>query len=245
MSEVTEFVRRLEAPVRAGGYDVVGLYLHGSAVLGGFRPESSDIDVLAVVTAPGSAKSQRQAGKALRDGARDAPAAGLELSVVTAATAGNTSRGPGGCPFEVHVSTVPGDEALVIGAGHPGDPDLILHFEVARLHGLAVMGAPPSSVFTPIPEEWLKQAIMDELDWSTDHAPLSYAVLNACRALRFAADRQLVSKVDAAFWYLRELGEHAAVVQALDQQERGVKTRPLPECARRFVEYAKQILHTN
>jgi streptomycin 3"-adenylyltransferase len=236
--EITTFVRRLGGPMTAAGYDIVGLYLHGSAVLGGFRPDSSDLDVLGVVSHSADIESQSRLGEELRECAQPCPATGLEMSVITAATA----REPRDCPFEVHVCTVPGDETVQPGAGHPGDPDLILQLEVARVRGLAVVGAPPTAVITPIPDQRVRAAILDELDWSLEHAPLSYAVLNSCRALRYAADRQLVSKMDAGRWYLSELGEQDAVVEALAQQESGRKTRPLSEPARRFVAYAKQIL---
>lgn len=241
MTVVTDFVRRLGGPIHQASYEIVGLYLHGSAVLGGFRPESSDIDVLGVVTRAGDLRSQRVMGEALRECAYPCPGTGLEISVITAAMA----RDPGDCPFEVHVCTVPGDEQIQTGADHPGDPDLILHLEVSRRHGLAVTGAPPLSVIAPMPQDRLRGAIRDELDWAAENAPLSYAVLNACRALRFAADRQLVSKVDAGRWYLRELGDHDMVAEALRQQESGQKTEPLPEAARRFVGYAKGILLSN
>lgn len=179
MTATADFAAGLGAPIGAAGYQLVGLYLHGSAVLGGFRPGSSDLDVLAVVAEPMDVTSQQSLGEALVDAARDCPATGLEMSIVTVATA----RDAGHCPFEVHVCTVPGDESIQAGAGHPGDPDLILHLEVSRRHGLAVLGASPRSVIAPISPERLREAILDELEWGVEHAPLSYAILNACRSL--------------------------------------------------------------
>jgi Aminoglycoside adenylyltransferase, C-terminal domain len=238
VTATADFAAGLGSPISAAGYQLMGLYLHGSVVLGGFRPGSSDLDVLAVVAEPMDVTSQQSLGEALVDAARHCPATGLEMSIVTVATA----RDAGNCPFEVHVCTVPDDESIQTGAGHPGDPDLILHLEVSRRHGLAVLGAPPRSVIAPISRERLRDAILDELEWGVEHAPLSYAVLNACRALRFAADRELVSKVDAGRWYQHEYGDHDVVAEALQQQETGQETEPLPEAARRFVGHAKGIL---
>src|SRR6185503_11758874 len=44
-----------------------------------------------------------------------------------------------------------------------------------------------------------------ELSWAAEHNPSSYAVLNACRAWRYAVDGSLVSKVDGGHWALRRL----------------------------------------
>jgi hypothetical protein len=53
---------------------------------------------------------------------------------------------------------------------------------------LAVYGPPASEVFAPVPEQRLIRAVHDEVRWGQEHGHLSYAVLNACRALRFATD---------------------------------------------------------
>ena len=189
---------------------VVGVYLHGSAVLGGFRRDTSDVDVLAVVTAPGDRAAQRATGDALA-GVPGCPGTGLEMSVVTVATAGAL----GDCPFEVHVNTVGPAPMVVTGADHPGDPDLVLHSAVCRLHAYTVGGPPPDRVFGPVPRDRVIAAMRAELEWALDHAPGDYAVLNACRALRYAEDGTLCSKVDGGRWWLARRPGDRAVTGAL------------------------------
>ena len=50
---VETYLERLADRVHEGRpLDAVGVYLHGSAVLGGFRPDRSDLDVIVVCARP-------------------------------------------------------------------------------------------------------------------------------------------------------------------------------------------------
>ena len=107
---------------------LVGVYVHGSAVLGDWVPGRSDVDLLVVVTdAPPTGVAERLA--AVLAAERDCPGAGVEASVV-AAGAASVPRAP--WPFIVHVTTAPPDRKTVFGASDAGDPDLILHYAVTR-----------------------------------------------------------------------------------------------------------------
>lgn len=57
-----------------------------------------------------------------------------------------------------------------------------------------------------------------ELRWALSHASTGYAVLNACRAVRFAEDGRLCSKIDGGEWYLAQHRHSPAVRAALDFQ---------------------------
>jgi len=161
--EVLSYARRVARLLRAARADLVGVYLHGSAVLGGFDPDRSDVDLLAVVAGsdPGA---QRDTGAALAATGALCPGTGLEASVITAATAADV----GGCAFEVHVGTA--GRTVVTGAGHDGDPDLVLHVAVCREHAVAVAGPPPREVFGAVPPGRVRAALADELRWGRDHA---------------------------------------------------------------------------
>jgi len=58
------------------GQALVGVYLHGSAVLGGFIPRRSDIDLLVVTTGPLDNDLRQQVCQALAPSALLCPAAG-------------------------------------------------------------------------------------------------------------------------------------------------------------------------
>jgi streptomycin 3"-adenylyltransferase len=224
---ITAYGRRLGAVFPDG--DLVGVYVHGSIALGGFRPDRSDVDVLVVTRWTYGEADQRGIGDALLRNADPCPGTGLEVSVITEATA----RDLGGCPFEVHV----GDGTVVTGAGHPGDPDLILYAEVCRRSAVVAIGAPAGGVFGRVDPGRLRAAIRAELVWGLGNAPFEYAVLNACRARRFAVDGALTSKVDGGAWYLDQHPADPVVLPAYRLQTGEPDGPPPPaEAVAEFVE---------
>jgi predicted nucleotidyltransferase len=225
---VTALADALQSEPEVG---LVGVYLHGSAVLGGYRAHGSDVDVLAVTAAPVDRAVQAGIANRFISTARRWPESALEISVITAATAADL----GDCPFEVHVVVSDDEVKTVLGAGADGDPDLILYAEVCRRHGLTVYGPPASQVFGPVPQPRLIRAVRDEVRWGLEHGHLSYGVLNACRALRFATDGVLCSKLDGGMWMLDRRDE-AVIRQALADQCEGV-VRPMTAQAKLFVEH--------
>jgi streptomycin 3"-adenylyltransferase len=228
--DVSAYVSDLAAVLGDFRSDLVGVYLHGSAVLGGFRPARSDVDVLAVVAESGPVAAQRAMGEVIA-GVSGCPGAGLEMSVITGATA----VALGDCQFEVHVNTTGRQRVIATGAGQPGDPDLVLHCAVCRDHAVTVTGRPSGEVFGPIPRDRILGAMLSELQWALGHASTGYAVLNACRAVRFADDGRLGSKIDGGEWYLARHRPNRAVSAALDFQRHG-QPSPTIEDATRFVE---------
>jgi len=198
--------------------DLVGVYLHGSAALGGFTAARSDVDILVIVKHSTDAAVQRRLGDAIAEAARDCPGIGLELSVITAKTAQDL----GSCQYEVHVNTTGTDAVIVTG---DEDTDLILHSAVCREHAVAVTGPPSGEVFGEIPRDRIIQATRDELEWALEHAPTTYTVLNACRAQRFVLEGIQCSKVEAGEWYLSRHPESSVVRSALEFQ-RGATTSP-------------------
>jgi Domain of unknown function (DUF4111) len=128
-----------------------------------------------------------------------------------------------------------GREAAVTPGGRNGrDPDLVLHCAVCREHAVTVLGPPAAEVFGPIPRDVVLAAIVDELDWAGRHASTGYAVLNACRAERYAVDGRLVSKVAGGEWYLARYGADPVVSAALGFQRYG-QAPPDKAAARRFL----------
>jgi hypothetical protein len=99
---------------------LVGTYLHGSAVLGGFAPTHSDLDLLVVTTGPLDAPTKQQLATALAPQALPCPAVrGLELSVVTRTTTLAPTPTP---PFELHLATSNATTRVVDGRAAPATP---------------------------------------------------------------------------------------------------------------------------
>lgn len=196
---------------------LVGTYLHGSAVLGGFAPARSDLDLLTVTTGPLDAPTKQQLATALSPQALPCPAVrGLELSVVTRTTTLAPTQTP---PFELHLATSNSTTRVVDGQGHPGDPDLLLHFAVCHHHGHPLTGPPPRQVFAPIPRRWLLQSLTRELAWAQHHAAAEYQVLNACRAWRFTEENLLCSKLDGGQWARTRVDDPTAIELAIARQQ--------------------------
>jgi hypothetical protein len=200
------------------GSQLTGVYLHGSAVLGGFDPRRSDIDILAVSDGPMTPAQQAAVAEALSEARLPCPAQGLEMSIVTLYAAQHPTAAP---PFELHLTTAAADSKIVDGHQHGGDPDLVLHFAVCRSAGrLLGPGLDAGEVFAPVADELVLTQLADELRWGAANAPGEYAVLNACRAWQFAADRVLVSKVNGGQWALGRVtgADRALISTALDRQ---------------------------
>ncbi|CAM3498691.1 nucleotidyltransferase domain-containing protein [Occultella aeris] len=204
---------------------VVGVYLHGSAALGGFGP-TSDLDVLVVVRDEPEADWDSVGGALLRaaEGGR-----ALELSVVRSSEAAAPAPP---WPFVLHVNS--GAHRYVLG-GDGGDPDLIAHYAVVRAAGLPLYGPDPSAVVGGIERDVLIGYLTGELEWGRDEADQRYAMLNACRAVAYADHGALLSKIDGGRWWLERFGPAPLVTSALEAQAAGADLGPCSASARAFV----------
>jgi hypothetical protein len=209
-------------------------YLHGSAVLGGWVPERSDVDML-FVTEDGVPGADLAAVAATLTALRPVcPGRGLECSLVGL---GQAARPQAPWPFLLHVATASGggQPRVVSGADHAGDPDLLMHYTVCRSAGWPVCGPRPLELIGSVPRPAVLSYLAGELGWGIEHGTEAYAVLNACRALVFLADGRIVSKVAGGRIALdRRLGPRAVLRRALDQQ-RG--SAPEQEAAPGAVEF--------
>jgi Domain of unknown function (DUF4111) len=195
------------------GEDVVAVYLHGSAALGGFRWDRSDLDILALSRSGLSDDELRRAVLAL--GALDYPANGLEFSLMTAAEAIQPAfPAP---RFQLHMTTGGGDRAgkVVDGRARDGDPDLTLHLAVCRAGGIAIVGPLPRLTLAEVPEASMVSAMRDEVRWARKRASLEYLVLTAARLWLFAETGRISSKVEAGEWAEARFDEPSVIERAL------------------------------
>jgi Domain of unknown function (DUF4111) len=217
----------------ACGGELVAAYLHGSAALGGWVPELSDIDLLFVMARAGAGAASAdvalaRAGEVLLGSAARCPGSGLECSLVTAAAAGHPAPP---WPFLLHVAAGPGGQELIDGRGRAGDEDLLMHYAVCRSAGVRLHGPPPPDCIGPVGRPVVLAYLAAELGWGLDHAPECYSVLNACRALAFLSGERIVSKVAGGLEAIeRGIAPAGLVQRALDQQQdRAPRRTPGPE----------------
>jgi hypothetical protein len=213
-----EYAGRLAGDLDAllGGA-LAAAYLHGSAALGGWVAERSDVDILFVVADEIGGQVARAAGDLLSRSSADGPGRGLECSVVTSSQAAHPAPP---WPFVLHVGSLHARQVLLLGQQRTGDPDLLIHYAVCRAAGVSLAGPPPEETIGVVDRSLILSYLADELGWGLANAPECYAVLNACRALVYLNEGRIISKIAGGLAALdRGFGPPGLVLRALDQQQ--------------------------
>lgn len=226
------------------GANLRGVYLHGSAAMGCFNPRKSDLDFIAVVENPLTDNERLDflAMVLALDSSADAPAKGLELSVVLRSVCENF-RYP--TPFEFHFSRAHkkwAEDAPLdfIEKMRGTDKDLAAHFVIIKNRGKCLFGE-PATIFGQVPQSAFFDSILcdclDGADEITEN-PVYYA-LNMARALAFKNDGLVLSKKEGAQWAMQNLPkEHALVAEnALADYESGGKTEQNPDTLKKYAAY--------
>jgi hypothetical protein len=227
------------------GADAIGLYTTGSLALGDFRPGRSDIDLLAVVDPVGAPERRHELARRLDHSRLPCPAAGLEFVLYPRQVVAAPSEAAG---YALNLNT---------GADLPPTASLdptslpafwfVIDRAVAYQSGEAVFGPPARELLVPLGWRQLlpfvaegNQTQLHEFDDLRDSA-----VLNACRALRFAADKQWYSKAEAGRRTAAAGGPFAAFVadalEAYAGGRRGGDRLSIDEI-RRFLTYVAEVL---
>ncbi|MEV4167407.1 aminoglycoside adenylyltransferase family protein [Nonomuraea dietziae] len=198
------------------GADVVGAYLHGSAVLGGLRPWS-DVDVLVVVRRPPTPDERRAlVGELLEisgERARRGPARPVELTIVVQSEV-RPWRYPPTCAFLYGEWLRDDYERGEVPSPSPS-PDLAPLITMVLLGNAPLSGPPPAEVLDPVPPGDLVRgivagmpALLEELDSDTRNVLLTLA-----RIWTTVATGVIRSKDAAADWALARLpAEHRPVL---------------------------------
>ena len=140
-SLIHEFVERSESILRDS---LAGIYLHGSAAMGCFRPEKSDLDFLMVVRGALTDEKKREYMDMVLELDAEGPAKGIEMSIVTE-DACNPFVYP--TPFLLHYSRMHTawyrrDPEDYIRKMKGTDRDLAAHFTIITNRGRCLYGAP-------------------------------------------------------------------------------------------------------
>ena len=234
------------------GEKLTGVYVHGSAAMGGFTPMQSDFDYLAVVSDPLTSEERKQLSDSfLAIYGKDTPIqGGVEMSIVIEKFAGKNFRFP--TPYEFHMGTEEQVKAnSVPHVSEKVDPDLAAHFTIIRKRGICVYGKPIDKVFAEVPREhYLESIAMDSEDnyknitekTGTEECVVpKYAVLNFCRVLALIENDLITSKLEGGEWALRKLPEeyHSIISPALQEyREIGSSEKVDPGLLKHFAIYA-------
>jgi hypothetical protein len=191
---------RLLADFRATlGDDLVGVYLYGSAVTGGFDAEISDLDLVVVTAA-----SADSIALEVLDGIHERFCADhpdwrerLDIAYVGRGTlASFRTGGP--------VASISHDEPLQL---YEDADDWLQTWYLVRFADAALVGSPVAEVIPPISTDEFVMAVARDAARiveriSTDQRPgvVAYTLLTLCRVLRALEDGTIVSKQAAAEW---------------------------------------------
>ena len=220
----TAYLEELVARLRgiAGGR-LVGVWLMGSAALGDFDPDRSDLDVQAVTSERLPLAEREAIVAALEHEALPVPARGLEFVLYArndlerAAYQLNLNTGP---RMDRHVSFDP-DE----------DPRFwfVIDLSIGRAHARTLAGPNAADVVPPLPQPLIAASLAEALAFFAAEDPGgAQLVLAACRAWAWAADGVWYSKGEAARWAQARLGDPTPVVEAAAR-------RPVSEAGREAV----------
>lgn len=203
------------------GPNLLGVYLHGSLAMGCFNPQNSDIDLLLVVDTEPSDADKLAFMEQVISMNDEAPAKGLELSVVTR-DAVMPFRYP--TPFVLHFSPMHLDWFQRDPNGYVQhmkgeDPDLAAHCTILRKYGVVLYGAPIADTFGEVPKDAYLDSIWQDVSSAEEDIlrdPM-YITLNLCRVLAYVRDGLILSKQAGGTWGLSHLPEnhHPLIQQAL------------------------------
>ena len=188
---------------------LVGVYLHGSAVMGCYNPAKSDIDLIVVVrdSIPDAVKKTFMDMVVELNG--KAPAKGIEMSIVKQSVCKPFVYPT---PFELHFSVAHLDRYRkdpddYVSKMKGEDKDLAAHFTIINHRGKCLYGASVKETFADVPVQDYIDSIWNDVADAKEEiadAPM-YLILNLARVLAYLKDGLVLSKKEGGEWALNNL----------------------------------------
>lgn len=201
--------------------NLVGVYLHGSAVMGCFNPAKSDLDLIVVVKESISNADKRAYMDMVVDLNGKGPAKGMEMSVVKQSVCRPFVYPT---PFELHFSIAHldwyrnnSDDYVSKMKGE--DKDLAAHFTIINHRGKCLYGAPIKDTFADVPAQDYIDSIWEDIANAKEEIAENpmYLILNLARVLAYLKDGAVLSKKEGGEWALNNIPEryHSLVQNAM------------------------------
>lgn len=203
------------------GENLVGVYLHGSAVMGCFNEKKSDIDLMVVVNEEITAEAKKRYIDMVVRLNADAPEKGIEMSIVRKAVCKPFVYPT---PFDLHFSVghlewYKANPTDYIAKMNGVDSDLAAHFTIIYHRGKCLYGEEITSVFEKVDREYYLDSIFSDIENAATDIITNpvYIILNLCRVLAYKQGGLILSKKEGGEWGLKTIPEryHALVLQAL------------------------------
>ena len=207
--------------------NLVGIYLHGSAVMGCYNPAKSDLDLIVVVKETMTDADKRSYMDMVVELNGRGPAKGIEMSVVKQNVCMPFVYPT---PFELHFSIAHldwyrNDPEDYISKMKGEDKDLAAHFTIINHRGKCLCGAPVREVFADVPvPDYIDSIWNDIVDAEAEISdnPM-YLILNLARVFAYLKDGLVLSKKEGGEWALNVLCEkyHDLIQAALHEYAEG------------------------
>lgn len=216
--------------------NLLAVYLFGSAGYDAYEPDTSDVDVYAVIHKPIS--DYKQLSRKISHASIPCPARKLEFVLFTKA---NAALQTNNLQFEMNFNTGR-DMDDYINLDPFAEPRFwfLIDLAMGRVLGMALCGPPAGEVFAAPKVEWILDSLIESLDWHRRQPSLtSDGILNACRALRFAKTGTWGSKKDGGNWVVDYYKEHDVHVVSLALDARHSKVGVPQDQAEKFVDFVR------
>lgn len=191
------------------GDNLVGIYLHGSAVMGCFHDKKSDIDLLVVIESDLSDADKLRYMDMVVGLNALAPEKGIELSIVRKAVCKPFVYPT---PFEFHFSIAhlewyqrdPRDYVLKMNGT---DIDLAAHIMIVYHRGRCLYGAEIKTVFEDVGRAAYFDSIWNDIEHAEEEIMENpvYITLNLCRVLAYKRKNLILSKQEGGKWGLEHV----------------------------------------
>ena len=203
--------------------NLIGIYLHGSAVMGCFNPDKSDLDLIIVVKESIEDTVKKQFMDMVVELNKSAPAKGIEMSIVTREVCKPFVYPT---PFDLHFSigtqdwykSNPDD---YIQKMNGTDKDLAAHFTIITNWGKCLYGLQIDDVFAIVPNEDYMDSIWEDIaDAENDILENTmYIILNLARVLAYKKEGLVLSKKEGGKWALGNIPAdyHVLISDALNE----------------------------
>ncbi|MBO5146389.1 MAG: DUF4111 domain-containing protein [Lachnospiraceae bacterium] len=227
------------------GSSLVGVYLHGSAAMGCFRQEKSDIDFLVVVGNDISDEKKKQYMDMVVELNKKAPAKGIELSIVKEKVCTPFVYPT---PFELHFSNAHlawylSNPKEYVEKMKGTDKDLAAHFMITYHRGKTLYGKEIKEVFSEIDSTYYFDSIWSDIECAGEDIldnPM-YITLNLCRVAAYVKENLILSKKEGGEWGLSNVPHRysSLILAALEEYASG---KEMPCDAALEQEYAEYML---
>lgn len=224
-------------------YNLLGIYLHGSAVMGCFNPDKSDLDLIIVVNKSMSDSQKREYMDMVVELNAKGPAKGIEMSIVTRNACKHFNYPT---TFELHFSVkhldwYKSNPENYIQQMKGTDKDLAAHFTIIKNRGKCLYGESIDNAFAEVPKDDYLDSIYEDIADAKDDIveDTMYITLNLVRVLGYIRDGVILSKKEGGEWAKQNIPVeyHSLIEDALKEYMSGELVSYDIELSKRYAEY--------